>query len=176
MSYAKPAERRRRYFVDATVQGALLRQAVYFWISSSALFALLILMYRVGPALLSGRQQSGAELWYHLAPYLLASAALFPLVVASANRFSNRIVGPMLRIRKALKQLADGEKPERIELREKDFYRDVAESINAIAARLGDAPSASNPARTRAVQAAREEAGAAAAPLVTSDTLVELGR
>lgn len=139
MSKAKPSERRSRYFVDPQVQGALLRQAIWYWLWSSSLFAVLILIYRVAPTWLSGHADLG-KLWYHLAPYLVASAALFPLVVASANRFSNRFAGPMVRIRRTLKQLADGETPPRILLRDNDFWADVAGDINLIAARLGKAP------------------------------------
>jgi hypothetical protein len=142
MSNANTAERRKRYFVDAKVQGALLRQAIWYWLWSSALFALLIVVYRVAPAWLSGQEQGWSRLWYHIAPYLLASAALFPLIVAKANRFSNRFVGPMVRIRKTLKQLANGEIPEPIELRDKDYYRELAADINLIAVRLAHAPPA----------------------------------
>ena len=96
----------------------------------------------MAPAWLSGHADTD-KLWYYLAPYLVASAALFPMVVASANRFSNRFAGPMVRIRKTLKELANGESPPHILLRDGDFWADVADDINLIAARLGQArPSA----------------------------------
>lgn len=129
------SEQRRRYFVDPAVQGALLRQAICYWLWASATFSLFILMYRVFPAWLSGTGQESGRLWYHLAPYLVASAVLFPIVVFSAIRFSNRFAGPMVRIRRTLKQLAQGETPRRLVLRKNDFWSDIAGDINEIAAK-----------------------------------------
>lgn len=127
-------ERRRRYFVDPEVQGILLQQAVWHWLWASATFVLVILVFRVFPAWLSGTDQQSGRLWYHLAPYLSASAVLFPIVFFRTVRFSNRFVGPMVRIRRALKQLVRGDTPARIVLRKRDFWSDVAEDINEIAA------------------------------------------
>lgn len=129
-------ERRRRYFVDPQVQGALLRQAIYYWLWASATFALIIFIYRVFPAWLSGADQETGGIWYHLAPYVVASAALFPIVVFSAIRFSNRFVGPMVRVRRTLKQLAQGEATSMGAFRENDFWSDAVDDINEIAALL----------------------------------------
>lgn len=129
-------ERRRRYFVDSQVQGALLRQAIYYWLWSSATFALIIFVYRVFPALLSGTGRESGRIWHHFAPYMVASAALFPIVIFSAIRFSNRFVGPMVRVRRTLKQLARGESTPMRGFRENDFWSDTADDINQIAALL----------------------------------------
>ncbi len=130
------SERRCRNFVDPPVQGALLRQAIEYWFWASATFMFIILVYRVAPAWLSGKSQATSGIGYHLTPYLIASAALFPIVVFSANRFSNRFAGPMVRIRGSLKQLAQGETPPPLEFRKTDFWKDLADDINMIIARL----------------------------------------
>ena len=44
----------------------------------------------------------------------------------------------MLRIRRALFQLADGEPAPVIELREDDHWTDIAEAINAISLKMSD--------------------------------------
>jgi len=136
------SERRRRYFVDAQVQGALLRQAVCYWLWATATFALISFVYRILPAWLSGAglQES---IWRDLGPFTIASAVLFPIVIVSAIRFSNRFAGPMVRVRRALKQLAQGETPPRLTLRDHDFWSDIASDINEIAGRLHPAPSSS---------------------------------
>jgi hypothetical protein len=145
MPQAIAAERRRRYFVDPPVQGALLRQAIYYWLWASATFALISFVYRVVPAWLSDTGQY-ESIWRDLGPYAIASLVLFPIVVVSAIRFSNRFAGPMVRIRGALKQLARGESPPRMLVRDDDFWPDVVDDINAIAATLCEAsPSASVP-------------------------------
>ena len=136
INQAVSTERRRRYFVDPQVQGALLCQAIYYWCWASATFALIIFVYRVFPALLSGTGQESGRIWYHLAPYLVASAVLFPIVIFSSLRFSNRFVGPMVRVRRTLKQLARGETTPMWVFRENDFWSDTVNDINEIAALL----------------------------------------
>jgi hypothetical protein len=118
------------------VQGALLRQAVYCWLWASATFALIILVYRVVPALLSGTGQESGRIWYHLAPYMVASGVLFPIFIFNAIRFSNRFTGPMVRVRRTLKELARGETTPMRSFREHDFWSDTADDINEIAALL----------------------------------------
>ena len=133
---AVSTERRRRYLVDPQVQGALLRQAIYYWFWASATFALIIFVYRVFPAMLSGTGQESGRIWYHVAPYLVASAVLFPIVIFSSIRFSNRFVGPMVRVRRTLKQLAQGETTPIRAFRKNDFWSDTVDDINEIAALL----------------------------------------
>jgi hypothetical protein len=58
------------------------------------------------------------------------------MVIASALRFSNRFVGPMVRFRRALNQLAQGESPDLVTLRDNDYWSDVAADINEITARM----------------------------------------
>jgi len=135
---------RRRYFVDPPVQGALLKQAISYWLWASATFVLVIFVYRVFPAYLSGTGHESGRIWYHIAPYLVASVVLFPIVMFRAIRFSHRFVGPMVRVRRTLKQLARGETTPIGRFRKNDFWSDTADDINAIAALLRQVqPSAS---------------------------------
>jgi hypothetical protein len=129
-------ERRRQYFVDRQVQGALLRQAVYYWFWASATFAMIVFVYRVFPALLSGNGQESGRIWYHLAPYMVASAVLLPIVMFSSIRFSSRFAGPMVRVRRTLKELARGDTTPMRSFRRNDFWSDTADDINEIAALL----------------------------------------
>lgn len=133
---AHRVEMRRRYFVDPQVQGALIRQAIWYWLWTSITFGLVIILCRVAPSWLSGKDHPSGQLWYHLGPYVLASAVLFPVVVFSAIRCSHRFVGPMVRVRRTLKELAAGESVDELRLREHDYWTDIADHINEIAARL----------------------------------------
>jgi hypothetical protein len=98
------------------------------------MFVIVVFIYRVVPDWLSGGGQRPGLLWHHFAPYLIASGLLLPIVAHSAIRFSNRFAGPMVRIRRSLKQLAEGEIPH-VVFRENDFWTDVADDINKLAAR-----------------------------------------
>ena len=133
----KPFERRRKHFCDQEVQGALLRQLVYYWLLGSGTVVLFTIGYQLTPLLLSGDIAVTHQIWGRLVPILLASAAIAPIVVVSAVRFSNRFVGPMLRFRRVLQDLAEGKVPNSpIVLRDKDYWTDVATAINAISSQM----------------------------------------
>ena len=132
----KAFERRRRYYVDARVQGALVRQIIAYWMGVSATFAFIVLVYRVFPVWLSGNGPGLGLLFGELGPLMLASVVLFPMVVFSAMRFSNRFVGPMVRFRRALHELAENQPTNTITLRKGDYWTEVADDINRIVERL----------------------------------------
>ena len=130
-------ERRRHYLCDRQVQTALLRQLLYYWLSGTGTIILLTVGYQATPLILSGNNEAAFQLWGRLIPVLLASVAVAPFVVLSAIRFSNRVVGPLLRIRRVLDQLAAGDIPDHpIVLRDHDYWTDVATQLNAVTNRL----------------------------------------
>lgn len=126
---------RKKLLVDRKVQGALVRQAALHWIWTTLTFGMVIFFSRIGPAWLTGAEGPTVGWWYHLSPYVIASVALIPIIVFATIRFSNRFAGPMVRVRRALKKLANGEQPERLKFREGDFWSDLADDINRIAER-----------------------------------------
>lgn len=145
---AVKAERRRKHLVDLRVQGALLRQLVCYWVLGSVALLTFTMIYRIAPHWLTGGGDAGRLIWRQLGPVLLTSAAVGPIVFVSAIRFSNRFVGPMLRFRRALRHLADGQATTSISLRERDYWQDIAADINRLIAaqQLASPPEASSPA------------------------------
>ncbi|MCS7181475.1 MAG: hypothetical protein NZ891_09050 [bacterium] len=47
-------------------------------------------------------------------------------------RFLHRIAGPLYRIEKTLRELAEGKNVEFIKLRKKDFYKSLADAVNKV--------------------------------------------
>ena len=137
---------RRKYFVDPKVQGTLLKQAILSWAWTSMTFAGVILLYRVAPAWLTGNNTPTGQFWYHMGPYVLASAVLLPIILFRSLLFSHRFAGPMVRVRRTLKEIASGESPPPIKFRDDDYWVDLANEINDVAAmvsRLKQAPDCS---------------------------------
>ena len=166
LSETKPAKfvkGRRRYYVDPDVQGALLRQAVLHWCWTSATFALVIFVFRVAPAWLSGNGLAGERLSHYLTPYLIASVALFPMIVVSTIRFSNRFVGPIVRVRRVLKDLAEDQHPPAVRFRDGDYWCDIAGDLNAVVNKLHPAQE-SNSSESRETS----DATGLAAPIETT--------
>jgi hypothetical protein len=127
---------RRQMFVDRPVQGTLvLRVLVY---GATCLLSVFVMLFGwsllTGPARISWTTVD--YLWFHYGPAFVAATLILPLVMWDAVRVSNRFAGPILRLRRELKRLADGEEVHPIYFREGDFWRDVANDYNRIALRL----------------------------------------
>ena len=132
-------QKRRKYFVDSQVQGAILRQAAYYWLAGSLVFVIVVTLYRIVPPWLVSGDLSLARAWHHLAPLVVSSAVFLPLVMFHAVRFSHRFAGPMVRFRQVLRLLSKGETAPQIRLRSSDFWQDVATELNLVSARQDQA-------------------------------------
>ena len=82
--------------------------------------------------------------WQRIVPFALVSCALVPVFVMDALKLSNRFAGPIVRVRRVLAAIADGQPPKNIEFRQGDFWKSLASDLNrAFARRSGmDASSA----------------------------------
>ena len=71
-----------------------------------------------------------ALIWQRVVPFLLVSFALAPVFILDAVKLSNRFAGPIVRVRRALTQIADGQTPKTIEFRQGDFWKSLAIDLN----------------------------------------------
>ncbi len=141
---SKKAYKRKRFFVDAKVQGALIARVLVYWMTCLITIAMLLLCWRVGTDLSRPFYTQLDELWFDHAPALVAAVMILPLLVLDIVKMSNRFVGPILRLRRAMRQLAQGEHVEPIKFRKSDFWRAFAEEFNVVAERM-EALSAAQP-------------------------------
>ena len=127
---------RKHVFVDPKVQGALVARVVLYWVVCLITVTLMLLCWRIvtGPARMFYTHFS--DMWFFYGPALVASCLLLPLVIIDVVRLSNRFAGPMLRLRRSMRELARGEHVEPIEFRDADFWHEFAELFNAVAARV----------------------------------------
>ncbi len=146
---------RKRLFVDLKVQGALVLRVVSYWIVCVTTLALMLLCWQIltGPAQMFHAHLD--EMWGYCGPALAASFVLLPLVLVDVVRLSNRFAGPLLRLRRSMRELARGEQVEPLEFRDGDFWQGLAGEFNAVAARLQGQPEEAGPG-------SREEGGAEA--------------
>jgi hypothetical protein len=127
---------RKHLFVDPKVQGLLVGRIMLYWIVCLISTTLFLLCWRIvtGPARLFYTHFD--DMWFHYGPVLIASLVLLPLVIIDIIRFSNRFVGPMLRLQRSMRQLAHGEDVEPIEFRNGDFWHEFAAEFNALRKRI----------------------------------------
>ncbi len=127
---------RKQLFVDRKVQGALVIRAVGYWLFCLLTMSLALLLWRLwtGPARLFYLQFD--EMWHWYGPAAIASLLVLPLVVIDIVRLSNRFAGPLYRLRREMRKLANGEPVRAIKFRDGDFWMEFADEFNAVAKRL----------------------------------------
>ena len=127
--------RRRQLFVDRDVQGALIARVVFYW----ALCLVAGIQVTVCQIIVTHPPQSLFELVSRLSSQyglvLVVSLLLLPLVLADFVRVTNRVAGPMVRLRRAMKDLARGESTQPIRIRENDFWSDFVDDFNKLSIR-----------------------------------------
>jgi hypothetical protein len=127
--------KRRQLFVDPKVQGALVVRTVAYWGFCLIAVTLMLLLWRV--ISVPGRAFAFHVdwLWFHYAPAAVASLLLLPIIVLDSMRMSNRFAGPLVRLRRAMRRLAEGETVQPINFRDDDFWSEFAEEFNRMLAR-----------------------------------------
>jgi hypothetical protein len=133
---AMARSQRRQTFVDANVQGALARRIIIHWLFfvcvcwGVPMFVQLVLTPSrpVGETL--------RLIWATQGPLMLAMAFLLPVFVIDTIKLSHRFTGPILNLRRALQDVADGQPPRKLHVRKNDFWQDLASDYNVLAARL----------------------------------------
>ncbi len=134
--------KRYRLYVDKGVQGALARRVAMYWVVCSWGIFCVLAGFPIGVTLALGADNAPTvssllfHAWLDFWPSLLASILMLPLIVWDLLRLSHRFVGPMIRLRNAMRDLADGKHVAPIKFRDGDFWSEFAEQFNQIAARI----------------------------------------
>ena len=132
------SDQRKKLFVDQSVQKAIIRRLFAYWIAS-VLFLVLPL------ALFNCARDPSINFVVHVGlvfqahwPILATLTMLLPVMVLDFIKLSNRFVGPIYQLRSRLSQFGETGQLEPVQFREKDFWNDLSEGINAVADRLED--------------------------------------
>lgn len=124
-------KRRSRNYVDREVQTTLLKRLSGHW-------ALFVLANLAAVFLWTLAFETPDSTWQHalrtsqmrLVPFVIVSLAMVPVFVLDAVKLSNRFAGPIIRVRRALSQIAEGKTPKAIEFRSNDFWKSLANDLN----------------------------------------------
>ncbi len=135
---AKPMAtfKRKKLFVDPKVQGAFLARILLYWFlclvaSGTALIAWMLLTG--GPRVLF---EPFTDFWPQFAPAVVVSSLMLPILMFDCVRLTNRFAGPMFRVRREMRNLADGTPTHSIHLRTGDFWMEFADEFNAVRQRI----------------------------------------
>lgn len=125
--------KRKQNYIDSSVQGALLRRIFFHWCTffGVALFAVVALQ-----ALLGDPTKTMIErLQFEMGEFIfigLILLALFPAFMLDTIRFSNRFVGPIVRLRRHIRELGNDHTTATCSFRDNDFWSEVATEFNRV--------------------------------------------
>jgi hypothetical protein len=120
---------RKRLFVDVKLQGALLVRLLLYWLMCLFTIGVLMHCYRI----VCGIAPTADEFEVFFRSAVIGTIAFLPLALYDLMRLSNHFAGPILRLRRAMQELARDEYVDPIRFRKGDFWQEVAADFNAVA-------------------------------------------
>lgn len=128
-----PYRKRRQLFADRAIQLSLAWRLVGHWLLFTSVLVVLNTCLFAGSNI---PQKSIGEAFYLAAwaqlPLIVCVLAIAPLFVRDALRISNRLAGPMVRLRSSLRTLASGETCPPLVFRENDYWLESATEFNRV--------------------------------------------
>ena len=128
--------RRGQIFVDRDVQSALMLRVTGYWMFSLLTISLMLLCWEAATGPPRRFSTLATDLYLRYAPALAATLLVLPLVMIDVVRLSHRFVGPIIRLRGAMRRLAAGEQVQPIQFRDHDFWQELAGDFNEVAKRV----------------------------------------
>lgn len=124
--------RRKKQFVDTCVQGALARRIIVHWLLFLAVGSLVAFVLQVLSNPFRPITAHVQDMWWTQGPFLLVLAFLLPVFVVDTIKISHRFAGPIYALRRGLREIVQGEKPQRLKFRKRDFWHGLADEYNAV--------------------------------------------
>lgn len=107
-------------------------RVIAHWVVFAFIATILTLtMQFLGNPLLTFSEQLAA-VWKNQGIFAIVIFMLMPLFIYDTVRLSHRFAGPIVRLRRALNDVAEGKKPVKIKFRDGDFWKDLADEYNIL--------------------------------------------
>ena len=104
---------RRKKFIDAPVQGSLVRRLVLHWMLFLIITALAGFLLQVLSNPFRSVSLHFQDISYTHGPLLLVMFFLLPVFIVDTIKLSHRFTGPIFALRRAMREVAEG-KPARV--------------------------------------------------------------
>jgi hypothetical protein len=122
--------KRKTVLVDPSVQWAIVRQAVIHWLAFTLAAMTLLALQFLALGLFTPSHEQWPTICRVVAAMFLSLMLLLPLFVLDSFQLSNRFVGPVKLLRRALRGLAEGKPYSRVAFRKGDFWQEMADELN----------------------------------------------
>ena len=130
---------RDRLLVEPKVQLALVGRVTLYWLMCFVMMTMVLLTWKIvtGPTRGSFFEYFRYhDLWTEFGPAVVAALLLLPVILVDVLRVSNRIAGPVYRLRRCIEEAANGDYVTRVQFRDDDYWQDMAENFNALLTRV----------------------------------------
>ncbi|WP_201743765.1 hypothetical protein [Roseiconus nitratireducens] len=131
--------KRSKTLIDTEVQGNLLRKVAAHWV---VFFLCNTIALTAWTRLFTDPSASWGETlvttFREFLPFFVVTASLIPAFAWDTLKLSHRFVGPILRLRRTLKDLKSGRSVPPLKFRDSDFWQELASDFNDVM-RLKDA-------------------------------------
>ena len=123
---------RKKLLVNRHLQGALIVRTIGYWLACVVLILMPLAILRTWaePDTLIFQHLMDTVVEYR--SLLLCATILLPLAVYDMLKTSNRIAGPVFRLKREIARLADGEEVAPVNFRPGDYWHDVAFEFNRL--------------------------------------------
>lgn len=139
---------RSKIFVDRAVQSALARRILAHWFAFFVLTGVVLLTVELvfGNSQMTMAQHFGV-VWNKYAFVLILMLALMPTFLYDTMKLSHRFAGPIVRLQKSMKHLANGTPVPELKFRDNDFWRELTDDFNRVACRISQSSGQDGPAK-----------------------------
>lgn len=120
-------EKRRRIWVDKFQTRLLLRMVAY-----CVLYQLSVAVIVIGWTVFCQFSANGIRplRWSDFVPSVIGVLCILPMLAYDVIRFSHRLVGPLVRFRRAMREIAAGDPVSLIKLRDGDMLLELRDEFN----------------------------------------------
>jgi hypothetical protein len=147
---------RKRFFIHTGIQGAMVLRLLGQWGAFVAMTCIvsLTLQWLLDP--LAPWDERMLQLRISLGSFVLVSLCLLPIFVKDAVFFSHRFVGPVIRLQSEMRKVDEVGELRTFKLRDRDFWKDLAEDYNGFVERLQSSQREAEIDRSAAMVEAKE--------------------
>ena len=127
---------RKKLYVNKEAQGSIIKRSIYQWYFCTSLILMTMAIF------ISLRDPSRSallliyELWTYFSPAIVASVFVLPLFIYDILKLSHKIAGPLERLSTEMTKLTDGQKVDTLRFRTGDYWPELAEKFNELAAKV----------------------------------------
>ncbi|MEQ1827472.1 MAG: hypothetical protein ABL921_16050 [Pirellula sp.] len=129
-------QRRRKVVVDVQTQRVLAMRMVFHCMLFTVVGGISVTVNEYMTNSAMNLQLLQESVTRNFISYSCTILALLPLLIYDSMKLSNRIVGPICRLRDSMRKIASNEQVDRLNFRVRDYWQEVPGEFNAMVDRL----------------------------------------